>query len=511
MIPLLLLAAQVTGVVAYEDRAYDNNGFTGVLVPRPVRQAEVEILRASDGAVLGTGSTNNAGGFSINGIPASTTVRARIYARGLNTAVRDHPSTNALYTALGGSDTTNGGGNASLPPLLLTVSSGAAAPFNIFDAAVKSHQLQALIDLDVPPLLPPLTLYWQPGSTLGTYFITGANAIHLLGTTSDPDEFDDDIILHEIGHWVAENFSRDETPGGPHRITDQVDPRLAWSEGWAHYWSAAVRRAFPGEYLTPSTQVDNFGGANSAFDIEGPSLPGKAVMATNELAVAAVLWDLIDPANESFDPLSGNDTDVWASFDDRMPLMTGITLEDFRDGLALEAPGIMADVTGAEGVVRIMNARLIRYYPDGSEPNGSPPFATPLGEGVALRTIYPSGDEDWFSMEADPGLLVAETFNLGDGASTLIQLFDTDGATILTSMVSCLEHRIDAPGTYYLRVTRAGTLIENGYYDLRARVLPIDTIESGYCNASSSAPAPEAAFVGLLLLTLGGILCLRRS
>ncbi len=510
MIPLLLLAAQVTGVVTYEDRVYDNDGFTGAVVTRPVRQAEVEILRASDGLVLGTGSTDNTGGFSVNGIPPSTTVRARVYARGINAAVRDTPSTGAIYTALSGTDTTNGGGNASLPPLLLTIASGAAPPFNIFDAVVKSHQVQALVDADFPVLPPPLTLYWQPGSTLGTFFDPNFNVIYLLGTGADPDEHDDDIILHEIGHWVAENFSADETPGGPHRLTDQLDPRMAWSEGWAHYWSATVRRAFPGEYLTPNTQVDNFGGGNSTFDLEGPSIPAQAVMATNELAVAAVLWDLIDPANESFDLLSGNDADVWAAFNDRMPSMTNITLEDFRDGLALEAPAIMFDVTGSESVVRIMNDRRIRYYPDGGEPNDAAPSATPLGAGVALRTIYPSGDEDWFSMELDPGLLVAETFNLGDGANPEVQLFDAGGTTLLCVGVRRLEHRIDAAGTYTLRIVRHGDLIENGYYDVRARVFPIDTSKAGYCNASSSAPAPAGALFCLLVLTLGGLLCSRK-
>src|SRR5258708_6686924 len=113
-----------------------------------------------------------------------------------------------------------------------------------------------------------------------------------------------------MGHWVAFIFSRDDTLGGDHYIVDQLDPRTSWSEGWAHYWSAAVRRhenlrlsGLPGppppEYAAPNLQVDNKGAGNDVFDIEGPSFPALTVMATNEVAVACVLWDITDSANEA--------------------------------------------------------------------------------------------------------------------------------------------------------------------------------------------------------------------
>src|SRR5207247_1738992 len=103
----------------------------------------------------------------------------------------------------------------------------------------------------------------------------------------------------------------------------------------------------------------------------------------------------------------------------RIPLRTAITLEDFREGLLLEtSAAFMTDVTGSETTLRIMNARSIRYYPDSSESNNTPGTATPLplgAAGITLRTFFGAGDEDWYQVALIPGILVAETLNLGDG------------------------------------------------------------------------------------------------
>ncbi len=513
-------AAQVTGQARYQDRIYDAGGFTGAEPWRPVRQAEVEIVRASDGAALATGVTDDTGAFSVGGIPGNTQVFARVYARraggGINAAVRDNPADGAVYAAATPTIASDGSGNGAIPPLDLPIASGAAPPFNIFDAAVKSFEYQASVDADLPALPPPMVIYWEAGTSNGTYFSFASGAIFLLGADWDPDQYDDDIILHEIGHWVTRNFSRDDSPGGIHSISDQLDPRLSWSEGFAHYWSAAVRRAFPAEYAFPSSIVDNAAGGASTFDIEGPSLPDLAVMATNELAVAAVLWDITDIASEGgFDLLSGNEAETWRAVNDRIPARTEITLEDFREGLALEIPSIMADVTGDETTLRIMNARDILYYPNLSEPNESAASAIPIppgGTGAARRTIYPSGDEDWYSIDLPEGWFRAETLNLGDGADTLLEVYEPDGTTLIQASdnrrpgdrSSLVQAWIAQAGTNYLRVTRSGTVIENGYYDLRAGLfVPEDNVpRAGYCSAAGGAESHPGWIPILALLLL---------
>ena len=522
-------AAQVTGRVRYQDREYDLNGFTGWRPYRPVRQAEVEIVRAGSNQVLGTGVTDETGAFSISGIPGGTGVFARVYARrsggGIHAVVRDNFEDKAIYTAVTGNITTNAKGEGTFPDLDLTILSGAAPPFNIFDTAVKSFQYLASLDPNHPDVPDLLTIYWEPGTSDGTYYSPDDKAVFLLGISSDPDEYDDDIILHEIGHWVAHHFSKDDSPGGYHTILDQLDARMSWSEGFAHYWSAAVRRFFPSEYSYPSWIVDNNSGGASRFDLEGPSFPDRAVMATNELAVAASLWDITDSSNEGgFDLLSGNEAEVWRAIHVRIPPRTEITLEDFREGLALEQASLLPEVTGDESSLRIMNARSILYFATLDEPNDAPAAAVPLtSSGLSKRTIYPIGDEDWYAIDLEEGLLRAETLNLGDGADTFLELFAPDGTTQLAAnndraagdRRSLIQFPISSPGTYYLRVTAAGTVVENGYYDIRAGIAgplpsPPDPPRAGYCSAAAGTAGPRPGWIGILSLMLLGALPRRR-
>ena len=110
-------AAQVTGLVRYQDRVYDGFGFTGAEPFRPVRRAEVEITDPADTVVFATGVTDPTGGFSIPGVPGNTLVVARVYARrdgpGIQVVVRNNLTTDAVYVALSSSITTNGGGERS--------------------------------------------------------------------------------------------------------------------------------------------------------------------------------------------------------------------------------------------------------------------------------------------------------------------------------------------------------------------------------------------------------------
>src|ERR1043166_6528571 len=116
-----------------------------------------------------------------------------------------------------------------------------------------------------------------------------------------------------------------------------------------------------------------------------------------------------------------------------------------------------------------MTARSIRYYPDSSESNDAPATATTLAlgtTGVTARTFFGSGDEDWYQVTLIPGVLVAETFNLGDGADTNLELYASDGTTLLasnddrsaTDKSSLIQYSVITGGTFYLRVTNASSV-----------------------------------------------------
>ncbi|RPH50831.1 MAG: PKD domain-containing protein, partial [Planctomycetota bacterium] len=306
---------------------------------------------------------------------------------------------------------------------------------------------------------------------------------------------------------------------GPHTIIEQLDPRTSWSEGFAHFWSALVRR-FAG-YPFPTLQVDNFSTGHSTFDIEGPSVSSQAIMATNELAVACVLWDIVDAANEGpFDTLSGQEPEIWRALTSlRAPPQPNITLEDFHAGLAIEAPGIMTAVTGTAALPGIFKDRQVRYYADGSEANDSSGAAatlTPGPAGLATRTFHAASDKDWYVIVATPGTLIVETRNLGDGGNTLLELYDSTGTTLLASndnrspsdLSSQVSRVVPTGGTFRARVVRVGGVVERGYYDLRAQVLGNGppTIDSIAASAVQGAAPLRVTFTAAVTDVDGGSL-----
>lgn len=480
-------AAQVTvtGKVLYEDRPYTSSGFGGS-VNRPVRQAKIDLLNSALDTILATGFTDGFGNYSLTFAGPDQDVKIRVYAQRatgkINAVVKNLG--NAIYTV-----TSQTAVNTTASPfsdMVITQSGGFGGPFNIFDCAVKHFQYLASLEAlpDTPPLM---DIRWPVTPPDGTSF--DGSQIHLVVDPPDTDEYDDDIIYHEMGHWTAFHYSKDDSPGGMHILQAPADPRLAWSEGWGHYWSAVVRQwsnlnVHVGEYSAPQIQVDLLSSfAPNWFDIEGPSFPSTSVMATNEVAIAAVLWDLVDTTNEPFDTLSGLEPDIWTAVSVRMKTMSNITLEDFHAGLMMDRPDLRLAVSGDPTTNGIFKDRLIRYYQDPSEPNDNPSGAPTLLTTLTLRTSYPAGDQDWYTVNAVPGTLVVQTSSLGDGADTVLQLWNAAGAMMLTSndnrtvndKSSQLTWSVGAATTYKVHVAQANPgnpIIEYGYYDISFTTLP---------------------------------------
>lgn len=98
-----------------------------------------------------------------------------------------------------------------------------------------------------------------------------------------------DIVLHELGHAVMHKAMKAKAAGGSHKIDECYSPALAWSEGWATFFAAAVAldRADQDakfEFLVPRRAPIRL--ENVPEDVcRGQS---------NEWRVAAGLWDLYD-------------------------------------------------------------------------------------------------------------------------------------------------------------------------------------------------------------------------
>lgn len=88
---------------------------------------------------------------------------------------------------------------------------------------------------DNPSYLPSNSFYDQSDDTL---YITGGKLGNI--NLERTDHFGDYVIIHELGHHVENKCGSLLTPGGNHAVIARIDPRLAWAEGWANYFSAKV-------------------------------------------------------------------------------------------------------------------------------------------------------------------------------------------------------------------------------------------------------------------------------
>jgi hypothetical protein len=129
--------------------------------------------------------------------------------------------------------------------------------------------------------------------------------IFLAGAPDDTDEFDDPVILHELGHFIVRELSWDESPGGSHDGR-RTNPLVAFGEGIATAFALLV--------ASEPLYVDTGGSGVLAYeDLEDmPYLDaygtsdGSLAGDVSEWATAALVWDLTDadrPA-EPFDRIS---------------------------------------------------------------------------------------------------------------------------------------------------------------------------------------------------------------
>lgn len=132
------------------------------------------------------------------------------------------------------------------------------------------------------------------------------------------------VILHEFGHYTAANYSRDDSPGGPHDGSPEVPP-FAWSEGWASFSSVAnVSRWYGAPYplFWDKQQGFTFWIDYSSAEVYGikelqlPSMNGGIKQDLAEDIVASMLWNLWD----------GGDVDEYAGSEDGIGMGTSAVL-----------------------------------------------------------------------------------------------------------------------------------------------------------------------------------------
>ncbi|MEO0575553.1 MAG: hypothetical protein AAF004_08820 [Pseudomonadota bacterium] len=402
-----LNASSVSGKVEYQFVPFSNGALSyGQQEMRPVRGATVQVIDAGDGStVLGQTVTNDTGDYVI-----ATTVASNVFLRvraelkrtgtpGWDVEVRDNTGQAAtlalanrpLYVLDGtpfntvvGPQTVDlqamsGWGGASY------TGTRAAAPFSVLDTIYSAIQL--VIGADPNAVFAPLDAFWSVNNSptvnaggiddgeLGTSFYRGdLDSLFLLGEEdTDTEEFDIFVVAHEWGHYFEDNFSRSDSVGGSHSLSQRLDPRLAFGEGFGNAVSAMINEG--------DTYFDTQGAQQgSGFSF---SLENNAASATNrgwfsERSVQVVLYDIFDSDADLFDDVSlgfGPIFDVLTNEQaDGVPFTT---IYPFIEALRARNPGAVTQIDALLAAQRIVGDND-GYGTNETESAGRPNVTLPI-------------------------------------------------------------------------------------------------------------------------------------
>ncbi len=452
-------ANTVSGTVRYEKKLYNQDGFTGQRVFLPVRSVPIEVW--SSQTLLARTTTDdqghycaiyvNSSGPTLNSVvvTASNLTTSKVQVGSFFQDPNDDLFHFIPWWVEANFDERQGTSfsiNFDLRDNVADPTLNPGGVFNILDTVRKGREVFKSMTGKEPP---PLTVIWD--RTLGgTFFTTmedcrqmvvgGAQGIfsdclfirgdgeifidEVLG--GDRDEYDDDIILHEYGHFIANNFSKDDSRGGAHYLNDYTqDVRLAWSEGWATFFSSVVRN----NALQVDVGVD--GTAQFAFSIDSKSpffFNSSSIFTTNEVAVSSVLWDIFDQIDPNTnDYLSLGFGPIWdtLTFWRSTPPSSLITMEAFWNSFGEVQPAFL----------NITRERQMEFLKDGFENDNTPLTSRLATPGTSEHhTLFPEGDVDYIAFN---GVMsqsyTAETLNLKNGVDTFLEIVDATGNVLASN------------------------------------------------------------------------------
>ena len=290
----------IAGVAEYEKALVDaaTNGLAGARF-EPIRFARVSVVDVATGAELEAGHTDSTGQFLIE-LTASPDASLRVDVwtvvalDGLPFAVVEHPKADAKYQRAHRAHSETFTGSQSALRVVADndpFSGRPAGAFNVYTQLLLGAG--TVIGVEPGVDFPALQVHWEdgvgvadglPGCTCFAGVISDGR--HVIGISDDADNdnaFDDSVILHEMGHYLEVAFEFDpNSPGGPHGggvALQDLDPRLAFSEGWA----TAFAQIALGHPIYTDTGAHGF-----SDDLESPSR--VVVGPGSEDAISAMLW-----------------------------------------------------------------------------------------------------------------------------------------------------------------------------------------------------------------------------
>ncbi|MBI4564672.1 MAG: pre-peptidase C-terminal domain-containing protein [Planctomycetes bacterium] len=291
----------VSGTALYEKKVIDPGTatLTTDLTNAPIPYASIQVINTQSGLIVSSGTTDAGGTFDIAvpGAETGSTLRVRVRTQ----SAVSYASTrvvNLMSSPYNVFSATFTGPQSGLSLVASASDAGGriGGAFNIYAQAMRA--ITFIRSFDPAAEFPPVDLSWvvgqtpNPPCTCFTHVHPGGQISYLIGVNDppgDPDDYDDSVIIHEFGHYVAAAFSHDSSPGGLHLICtasppQNLDYRLSFSEGWANAFAQMV--------LGDRTYVDTMDGGGFTFDMESPCLnvtgPGS------EDAIGGAFWDLFD-------------------------------------------------------------------------------------------------------------------------------------------------------------------------------------------------------------------------
>lgn len=472
----------VQGVVEFEKVPVTSRGLRLAEKRRaPAVGVTVDAVRDADPSeIVGSAVTDYQGHFEI-GLATEESLRLRVRSVMGNVKV-EHPFTGDVYVVDSAAFTPDPAGSVTRN-VLAADATRASGPFNLLDVARRCVAYARRYEPGLDP--PPLAFRWSDDEIDGTFYVDNpdgqTDVIHVNGERAvNSDEFDDTVVAHEFGHFLARAFSRDDTFGGYHVIGQRLDPRVAWSEGWATFFGCAA--------MGTGDKIDSYGTNGRRAKVrklEKNKLPGDKPGVTSEHTVSSVLWDLFDPAADAGDSVSLGFGPVWTAFRGGMRDERFTYLLDFCDVLVRDDPA------RGGAVAAVLAARKIKYTP-GQTPVSPDAFPAPIASGAQVRGVADSASAQQANLDASsrlfeftlsaPGAvsLVLEWQSVGGAPSDLdLYLLGREGNVIQQSAAGpgTLTETIDLPsldaGTYVVEVRSwgdagAGVVFNKGRFSLTA-------------------------------------------
>ncbi len=319
---------------------------------KPIRRAELRV-KNSAGVVVQCGETDLNGDYSvqIEKPSAATSYSVEINSRGDNADVKasilDKATAKKYYTVSTGVAVVPTDSAVSVATITASATGNIeGGAFHILDEILEVNKYLGTYTIDAScsicqgfSVAPKVMVYWikgfNPASYLGessglSFFDSSGSidpipSLYILGgsngdvDTADTDHFDDSVIIHEYGHFLEKTYWKTDSPGGVHNGNLIIDPRLAFSEGFANFLPSAVTGSakyidtIGSPYGTPLVGVyldlENEVGNGIRDKIITMSPVGEGVY--REVSVARVLNDYLDDtATEKTFSSSGNQDDV---------------------------------------------------------------------------------------------------------------------------------------------------------------------------------------------------------